>query len=226
VNSETLAVLNVERAARRPVIVVTEMAGGEQRLVKAEDVATDPLHAQLDMHLRNGKSKMIVIDGRKLFLTVYAPPTRLVIVGNIEISQALASLARVLGYGVTVVEPGAAFAIQERFSEVALVRDRPEVALPELNLDRYTALVVLTQDPKIDDPALLYAIERHCFYIGALGSKQMHRRRRERLTNKGATGADIGRIRSPIGLKIGAVFPTEVALSIMAEITTELRLTG
>lgn len=221
---DTLAELNAERAARRAVVVVTDVTSGEQRLVKAADIAADPLHAELDSHLRMGKSGMIEAGGRKLFLNVYAPTARLVIVGAVHISQALAPMAQSLGYDVFVVDPRTAFASPERFPDVPLFADWPDVALPPLHIDRYTAFVALTHDPKIDDPALLHALERDCFYIGALGSKKTHARRLERLRAKGVSEESLARIHAPIGLAIGAVSPSEIALAIMAEITARLRL--
>jgi xanthine dehydrogenase accessory factor len=224
VKLETLAEVNVERAARRPVILITDTANGEQRLVKAADIASDLLRAELTKQLRMGKSGSIEVDGKKLFLNVYAPTAKLVIIGAVHISQALAPLARSLGYDVTVVDPRTAFASPERFPDVPLVAEWPDVALPPLKVDHYTAFVAVTHDPKIDDPALLHAFERDCFYIGALGSRKTHAKRGDRLKAQGATDADIARIRAPIGLNIGAVSPSEIAVSIMAEITAQLRL--
>jgi xanthine dehydrogenase accessory factor len=220
----TLAELNAERAARRPVIVVTDTDSGEQRLVKAKDFAADPLRTELTKQLRTGKSGMVEVSGTKLFLNVYAPTARLVIIGAVHISQALAPLARSLDYDVTVVDPRTAFASPQRFPDVPLVAEWPDVALPPLNIDHYTAFVALTHDPKIDDPALLHAFQRDCFYIGALGSRKTHAKRGERLRAQGARDSDIGRIHAPIGLAIGAVSPSEIAVSIMAEITAQLRL--
>ena len=220
----TLAEVNAERAARRPVIVITDTASGEQRAVKAAEFAVDPLSAELDKHLRMGKSGTIEVDGRKLFLNVYAPTAKLVIVGAVHISQALAPLARSLGYDVTVVDPRTAFASPERFPDVPLIVEWPDVALPPLHVDHYTAFVAVTHDPKIDDPALLHAFERDCFYIGALGSRKTHAKRADRLKAQGAGEADIARIHAPIGLNIGAVSPSEIAVAIMAEITAQLRL--
>ena len=221
---DLLSELNVERAARRPVIVVTDVASGEQRLVKAADIASGPLRSELSRQLRMGKSGMVEADGRKLFLNVYAPTARLVIIGAVHISQALAPLARSLDYDVTVVDPRTAFASAERFPDVPLIAEWPDVALPPLNIDHYTAFVAVTHDPKIDDPALLHAFDRDCFYIGALGSRKTHAKRAERLKAQGATDSDIARIHAPIGLAIGAVSPSEIAVSIMAEITAQLRL--
>jgi len=221
---ETLDQLNAERAARRAVIVITDTASGEQRLVKSADVAADPLGAELARQLRMGKSGMIEVSGKKLFLNVYAPTARLVIIGAVHISQALVPIARSLGYDVTVVDPRTAFASPERFPDVPLIAEWPDVALPPLNIDHYTAFVALTHDPKIDDPALLHAFRRDCFYIGALGSRKTHGKRGERLKAQGAVDADIAKIHAPIGLSIGAVSPAEIAVSIMAEITAQLRL--
>jgi xanthine dehydrogenase accessory factor len=220
----TLAELNAERAARRPVIVVTDTDSGEQRLVKAKDFAADPLRTELTRQLRMGKSGMVEVSGKKLFFNVYAPTARLVIIGAVHISQALAPLARSLDYDVAVVDPRTAFASPERFPDVPLIAEWPDVALPPLNIDHYTAFVALTHDPKIDDPALLHAFQRDCFYIGALGSRKTHAKRGERLRAQGAKDSDIGRIHAPIGLAIGAVSPSEIAVSIMAEITAQLRL--
>src|SRR5689334_5025274 len=221
---QILAELNAERAARRPVILITDTASGEQRLVKAADIASDPLRAELAKQLRMGKSGMIEAADKRLFLNVYAPTARLVIVGAVHISQALVPIAQSLGYDVTVVDPRTAFASPERFPDVPLIAEWPDVALPPLNVDHYTAFVALTHDPKIDDPALLHAFARDCFYIGALGSRKTHAKRGERLRAQGARGSDIARIHAPIGLSIGAVSPSEIAVSIMAEITATLRM--
>jgi xanthine dehydrogenase accessory factor len=224
VKIEILRELNAERAARRPVIVVTDTASGEQRLVKAKDIASDPLRAELAKQLRMGKSGNVEVAGKKLFLNVYAPTAKLVIVGAVHISQALAPLARALDYDVTIVDPRTAFASPERFPDVPLIAEWPDVALPPLNIDHYTAFVAVTHDPKIDDPALLHAFAKDCFYIGALGSRKTHAKRAERLRAQGASETDIARIHAPIGLDIGAVSPSEIAVSIMAEITAVLRL--
>jgi xanthine dehydrogenase accessory factor len=224
VKIEILRELNAEREARRPAIVITDTANGEQRLVRAKDIAADPLRAELAKQLRMGKSGNVEVAGKKLFLNVYAPTAKLVIVGAVHISQALAPIARALDYDVTVVDPRTAFASPERFPDVPLVAEWPDVALPPLNVDHYTAFVAVTHDPKIDDPALLHAFARDCFYIGALGSRKTHAKRAERLRAQGASDADIARIRAPIGLDIGAVSPSEIAVSIMAEITAQLRL--
>src|SRR5439155_5807666 len=166
--------LNAERAARRAAIVVTDVASGEQRLVKAADITRDPLKDVLEKHFRSGKSGMEETAGARVFLTVHVPPLRLVITGAVHISQALAPMARLVGYDVTIVDPRTAFATKERFPDVPMLAEWPDTALPRLAVDRYTAFVALTHDPKIDDPALIFALARDCFYIGALGSKKTH----------------------------------------------------
>jgi xanthine dehydrogenase accessory factor len=223
VKLDVLQQLNEERAARRAAILITDVGSGAQRLVKAADVNRDALSEVLQQRLPSGKSGMVETAQGPAFLTVYVPPPRLLAIGAVHISQALAPMARMLGYDVTIVDPRTAFATPERFPDVPLIAEWPDVALPPLNVDRYTAFVALTHDPKIDDPALLHAFERRCFYIGALGSKKTHARRIERLAGQGVSEADLGRIHAPIGLAIGAVSPPEIAVSIMAEITAALR---
>jgi xanthine dehydrogenase accessory factor len=223
VKLDILKTLNSERAARRAVVVVTDIASGQQRLVKANDIAKDPLKALLEKRIRMAKSGMEETPQGKVFLTVHVPSPQLVITGAVHISQTLAPVGHLLGYAVTIVDPRTAFATVERFPDVKVVADWPDVALPPLNVDHYTAFVALTHDPKIDDPALLHALSRDCFYIGALGSKKTHAKRVARLKEKGISDADIARIHAPIGLDIGAVSPAEIAVSIMAEITARLR---
>jgi xanthine dehydrogenase accessory factor len=160
----------------------------------------------------------------RVFLTVHVPAPRLIITGAVHISQALAPMGKLVGYDVVIVDPRTAFASEERFPDVKVIAQWPDEALPPLNVDRYTAFVALTHDPKIDDPALLHALQRECFYIGALGSKKTHARRLERLKQAGISDAQIARIHAPIGLPIGAVSPAEIAVAIMAEITQSLRV--
>jgi len=224
VKLDLLSALNGERTARRAVIVVTDVETGAQQLVKGAEIAGDPLREVLEKHLRTGKSGMAESPQGRVFLTVYVPPPRLVITGAVHISQALAPMAKLTGYDVTIVDPRTAFASHERFPDVKLIADWPDAALPPLAIDHYTAFVALTHDPKIDDPALTHALERDCFYIGALGSKKTHARRVERLKAQGIGDAKIARIHSPIGLAIGAVSPAEIAVAIIGEITARLRL--
>ena len=220
---DILKALNTERAARRAAVVVTNQDSGAQRLVTQDKVAADPLKDVLQEALRTAKSGMVETPDGKVFLTVYVPPPRLVITGAVHISQALAPIAKLLGYDVTIVDPRTAFASSERFPDVKVIAEWPDVALPPLGIDRYTAFVALTHDPKIDDPALTHALARDCFYIGALGSRKTHGRRLDRLKAEGLSDATLARIHAPIGLDIGAVSPSEIAVAIMGEITARLR---
>ncbi len=215
--------LNAERAARRAAVLVTDMASGGQRLVKAANVNGDALKDVLEKRLRMAKSGMEETPQGRAFLTVYVPSPRLVITGAVHISQTLAPIGQLLGYDVTIVDPRTAFASIERFPDVKVIAEWPDAALPPLGIDHYTAFVALTHDPKIDDPALKYALARDCFYIGALGSKKTHTKRVERLKQAGVSRADIARIHAPIGLDIEAVSPAEIAVAIMGEITQVLR---
>jgi xanthine dehydrogenase accessory factor len=215
--------LNAERAARRAAVVVTDVTSGAQRLVKASEIAGDPLASLIAAHIRSGKSGMEETPQGRVFLTVHVPSTRLVITGAVHISQALAPIARLLGYDVTIVDPRTAFASVERFPDIKVIAEWPDVALPPLGVDHYTAFVALTHDPKIDDPALTHALQRDCFYIGALGSRKTHARRLERLKGQGISEAALARIHAPIGLDIDAVSPAEIAVAIMGEITAVLR---
>jgi xanthine dehydrogenase accessory factor len=225
-NLDILRTINAERAARRGLIVVTNEASGEQRVVKQADVAADPLKDVLEARLRSGKSGPAETPQGNVFLTVHVPSPRLVITGAVHISQALAPIAALLGYDVTIVDPRTAFASVERFPDVKVIAEWPDKALPPLGIDRYTAFVALTHDPKIDDPALTHALARDCFYIGALGSRKTHGRRVERLKAAGLSDATVARIHAPIGLDIGAVSPPEIAVAIMGEITARLRLSA
>jgi xanthine dehydrogenase accessory factor len=221
---DILHALNAERAARRAVVVVTDVGTGAQRLVKAADAGKDPLADVLEKRLRMAKSGMEETAQGRVFLTVHVPSPQLVITGAVHISQTLAPIGQLLGYDVTIVDPRTAFASIERFPDVKVIAEWPDVALPPLNVDHYTAFVALTHDPKIDDPALRHALARECFYIGALGSRKTHAKRLARLKEAGVSDAGLARIHAPIGLPIGAVSPAEIAVAIMGEITARLRL--
>jgi xanthine dehydrogenase accessory factor len=220
---DLLSALNAERAARRAAILVTDLASGEQRLVREADAAGDPLADLLAERLRSGKSGTVEAGGRMLFLTVQVPPVRVLVIGAVHISQALAPMTRALDLDPTILDPRTAFATPERFPDTPVLAEWPDAALPRLKLDRYTALAALTHDPKIDDPALEAALKAECFYIGALGSRKTHARRVERLIQAGFAEAEIARIHAPIGLDIGAVSPAEIAVSVLAEIVAALR---
>jgi xanthine dehydrogenase accessory factor len=220
---DLLSILNAERAARRATILVTDVETGRQRLVQESTLDDDPMAEVLRERLRQGKSGLVDAQGRQLFLTVQVPPVKVVVVGAVHVSQALAPMARGLDLDVTIVDPRTAFATPERFPDVPVLAEWPDAALPRIGLDRYTAMVALTHDPKIDDPALDAALRAECFYIGALGSKKTHARRVERLMEAGFSEGEIARIHAPIGLDIGAVSPAEIAVSVLAEIVATLR---
>ena len=220
---ELLSAMNEERAARRACVLVTPMPDGEQRLVRLADLDRDPLADALDAALRSGKSGMVEHEGNSYFLTVQVPPARLLVIGAVHITQALAPMARTAGFDVTIIDPRTAFATPDRFPDTPLFADWPQNVVPGFGLDRYTAVACFTHDPKIDDPALEAALSAECFYVGALGSRKTHGKRVERLKEKGFSDAQIARIRAPIGVDIGAVSPAEIAVSVLAELVLSLR---
>jgi xanthine dehydrogenase accessory factor len=220
---DLLSALNEARRERRAAVLVTAMADGAQRLVTPQTLAADPLHEAIDNALRSGKSGLVEHEGASYFLTVQVPPVRLVVIGAVHISQALAPMAKLAGFDMTIVDPRTAFATPERFPDVPVIADWPETVLPPMKIDRYTAIACFTHDPKIDDPALEEALRAECFYVGALGSRKTHAKRLERLTAKGFTADDFARIKAPIGLDIGAVTPSEIAVSVLGEIILALR---
>jgi len=221
---ELLAELNAARASRRAAVVVTELPGGAQRLVG--DPAGDPLEAEIRAAIRSGRSGVLEADGARWFLTAHVPAPRMVVTGAVHISQALAPMAAAVGFEVTIVDPRTAFATPERFPGVDLRAEWPDVALPDLALDPFTAFAALTHDPKIDDPALKAALDAGCFYVGALGSRKTHAARRARLAAAGASEQALDQVRAPIGLPIGAASPAEIAVSILAEVVAALRRPG
>lgn len=220
---DILTALNAERVARRAAVVVTDLATNDQRLVRAHEVEQDPLAETIAAALRSGKSGTVQHDGAAVFLSVQVPPVRLVVIGAVHVSQALAPMAKLAGFDVTIVDPRTAFATPERFPDVALLAEWPDAALGRIGLDRFTGVAALTHDPKIDDPGLDAALRADCFYVGALGSRKTHAARVARLTAAGHGEEAIARIRAPIGLDIGAVSPAEIAVSVLGEIVGALR---
>jgi len=219
-----LSALNEERAARRATILVTDMASGEQRLVlKNADFSADPQHDELARRFRSGKSGMIETDAGDMFLTVSVPPPRLVIIGAVHISQALAPMADIAGFDVIIIDPRTAFATEERFPGETLIAEWPEDVLKDAPLDAFTAVAAVTHDPKIDDLPLQEALKAGCFYVGALGSRKTHAKRVERFLQAGIAQADIDRIDAPIGLDIGAASPAEIAVAVLGKVIAALR---
>lgn len=216
--------LNEARRARRAVVTVTRLADGAARLaLDGDDLSGDPLRAEIAAALRSGRSRTLETPEGELFLSAEVPPPRLVVIGAVHITQAMVPIAAVVGFDLIVVDPRTAFATPERFAGVNLIADWPETVLPGLGLDRYSALAAVTHDPKIDDFALVHALARDCFYVGALGSRKTHARRRDRLLAGGMADSDFETIRSPIGLDIAASSPAEIAVAVMAEVIEAFR---
>ncbi|WP_312795430.1 XdhC family protein [Tianweitania sp.] len=215
--------LNEERRARRAAIVVTDLETGSGRLVRQSEAAQDPLDEALREGFRSGKSRQIEIDGRTVFLNVHLPSPRLVVIGAVHISQALAPMARIAGFELDVIDPRTAFATPERFAGSNLHADWPQEVLARQPLDAFCALAALTHDPKIDDFPLQAALEAGCFYVGALGSRKTHASRLERLAANGVSRDKLDRIRAPIGLDIGASNPAEIAVAVLGEVVAALR---
>jgi xanthine dehydrogenase accessory factor len=220
---DALKAMNSARRERRAGVMVTRLADGDQRFVEASGFSADPLAENLESALRMGESGVISFEDADYFLTVQAPPPRLTLIGAVHISQALAPMARIAGLDATVIDPRTAFATPERFPETPVIAEWPEEAFAAAPPDRYTAICLLTHDPKIDDPALALALDVDCFYIGALGSKKTHAKRLERMRARGFDDKALARIHAPIGLDIGAVSPAEIAVSILGEIVASLR---
>jgi xanthine dehydrogenase accessory factor len=221
--AETLRDLLADVSSRRPTALVTRLADGASRLVHRVEEADAGLADSLAEAFRRDKSKLVRTPAGEVFIDVFNPPLKLILIGAVHIAQSLLPLAAGLGYDVTIIDPRGAFATDERFGGAKLCREWPDEALPELGIDGNSALVALTHDPKLDDPALLMALRGGALYVGALGSKKTHAQRLERLRAAGLEPTAIERIHAPIGLDIGAEGPAEIALSIVAEIVAAKR---
>ena len=224
---DLLAALRRVRASRKPALVATDLADGCRTLLaEGEDAGDAGLRTSLAddamRALAEERSRVVERDGRRCFLHVFAPPRRLALVGAVHVAQALIPMAVAAGYDVTVIDPRSAFAAEGRFPGVTMMPLWPAAALAAFGLDRRSAVVSLTHDPKIDDPALTSALRSDAFYIGALGSRRTHAARLARLRDQGFGDAELARIHAPVGLPIGAVSPAEIAVSILAEITQAL----
>jgi xanthine dehydrogenase accessory factor len=173
--------------------------------------------------LRADRNRSIETPAGRVFVEVFSPPRRCVVIGAVHIAQPLAKMLTLADYAVTVIDPRQSFATEARFPGVELAQEWPDEALERLRPDRASAVVTLTHDPKIDDPALAMALRSECFYIGALGSRRTHAGRCARLKEQGFTDDDLARIHAPVGLPIGGISPAEVAVSIVAEMIRVLR---
>jgi xanthine dehydrogenase accessory factor len=221
---------HVVAAARdhRSVALVTDLASGRQLLLDAEQVEgdlalDDPVLDRVRNTWRSGRNQTIETATGPVFVEVLTPPHRCFIVGAVHIAQPLARMLVMSDYAVTVIDPRESFATEARFPGIEMTSEWPDEALERLKPDRGSAVVALTHDPKLDDPALAAALRSDCFYIGALGSRRNHAGRCARLKEPGFADADLARIHGPIGLAIGAISPAEVAVSIVAEMTQILR---
>ena len=211
-----------DRRLKRAVVLATNLETGDGRLIypKSDE---DSLIAEARTALRDDKPQNVETEDGTFFLNPFNPPLRMLIVGAVHIAQPLAQMASLSGYAVTIIDPRTAFATTERFPNVEIVTEWPDDALSELSPDHRTAVVTLTHDPKLDDPALDVALKSPCFYIGSLGSKKTHRARLERLSEAGFSREDQSRIHGPVGLAINAKSPSEIAVAILAQITSVLR---
>lgn len=221
----TLDSLNRACALGLAIVRAVDLQSGEERLI---DPGTD--QSELGLHAasaaRADRSVSVEVNGRSWFLSVYNPPLDLVIIGAVHIAQLLGPMAALADYHVRIIDPRTAFATEARFPGVSLTHDWPDEALVKKPLGPRSALVALTHDPKLDDPALTAALQSRCFYIGALGSKKTHAGRLARLKARGFSDGELARIHGPVGLAIGARSPAEIAISILAEITLRLRADG
>jgi len=216
--------LLADRDARRPAVLLRWLESGEASLVHAASELDDAALAEaIEDALAADQACTLETGDGTVFVQPFNPSLRMVIIGAVHIAQHLAPLASGVGYAVCVIDPRAAFATPDRFPEVALSHDWPDVALAEHGLDARTAVITLSHDPKLDDPALRAALDSDAFYIGSLGSRANHARRLDRLRERGFDDAALGRIHGPVGLDIGARSPAEIAISILAEATARLR---
>jgi xanthine dehydrogenase accessory factor len=221
--SETLAALQEARTKRRAVVLATRLSDAAEALVYPDhavgELASDAALATAARRaMEIGRSETVDLDGQKVFLNVYVPPARLIIVGAVHIAQSLAPMASLLDFDVTVIDPRRAFATDVRFPGVTVMQEWADEAFEKIGLDVSTAIVTLTHDPKLDDPALEAALKSDVFYIGALGSKRTHAKRKERLAEAGITEEQFARVHGPVGLNIGAKSPAEIAISILGQI--------
>ena len=220
--TETLAALQEARTARRAVVLATRLSDAAETLIyrdkaDGEFAGDSALVAAARRAMDIGRSETVDTGGQKFFLNVYVPPARLLIVGAVHIAQSLAPMAAMLDFDVTVVDPRGAWATGQRFPGVKVVQDWADEAFETMGLDSSTAVVTLTHDPKLDDPALEAALKSDVFYVGALGSRRTHAKRKDRLAEAGITEEQFARVHGPIGLNIGAKSPAEIAVSIRGQ---------
>jgi xanthine dehydrogenase accessory factor len=217
-----LAALVEAREAKRPIVLATRLSDGAQHLLPDPTVGAE-INAAAEMALRDDKSGTVESGGTAWFLQAHNPPLRLIVVGAVHIAQALVPFASAVGFAVTVVDPRRSFASDDRFPDVTVRTDWPDEALDALRPDSRSAVITLTHDPKLDDPALDRALRSPAFFIGSLGSRRTHSARLGRLRELGHDDAALARIRGPAGLDLEAVTAPEIALSIVAELVAARR---
>ncbi|MGI9509108.1 MAG: XdhC family protein [Geminicoccaceae bacterium] len=215
------------RQQKLPAAHLRWLDRGEERLLVGEETEAPGLEEHLSSAIGDALrfDRGVTVDRAegRLFVQPFNPPLRLIVVGAVHIAQALVPMAALSGYEPVVVDPRRSFASDRRFPNVVVSRDWPDEALEALSIDARTAVVTLTHDPKLDDPALDVALKSKAFYIASLGSRRTHAARLERLKTLGHDAAALGRIHGPAGLALGAISPAEIALSVMAEMTRVLR---
>ena len=210
--------------AKKPIVLATELASGEQRLLRPGEGADDAERQHVRTALR--RDQPVTGEGDsdpRWFYQPFNPPLRMILVGAVHIAQPLSAMGALAGYEVTVVDPRSAFAAADRFPGVTLNLSWPDEALESLHLDARSAVVTLTHDPKLDDPALSVALKSDVFFIGCLGSKKTHATRRKRLGKAGFSEEELDRMKGPVGLPIGSRSPAEIAVSVLAQVTEALR---
>jgi xanthine dehydrogenase accessory factor len=222
-DNKILISLNKQRKARRAAILLNDIDAGTSKLiVEGQETDSDSPDAEfaeiISGAFRDGKSRMVTMNEKQYFLNVYLPPTRLVVIGAVHISQYLGTIATDTGFDLEIIDPRTAFATPERFKNTQLLVDWPQTVLEQKPLDPYCALIAVTHDPKIDDYAIKSALDAGCFYVGALGSRKTHAKRIERLGSAELSEQQLAKIHAPIGIDIGAANPAEIAVAILAEI--------
>lgn len=218
-----LKTLNAARRDRKAAALVTDLEDGRDRVVLKGDEVAGALGEGIADAFRTAKARIVEAEGRRFFVNVRVPPPRLVAIGAVHITQALAPMARMAGFDMLIIDPRTAFATPERFEGTELIADWPEEVLKDRPLDAFTALAAVTHDPKIDDYPLTQALTAGCFYVGALGSRKTHGKRLERLQAAGLSEEETARIAAPIGLNIGAQSPAEIAVAVLAQVIGALR---
>ncbi len=205
---------------REGLVVRTDLADGRKKVYQRDDAG---MPDDIADRFATAKSQLQETPAGKVFLHALVPPARILIIGATHIGQALSEIAKIAGYQVEIVDPRTAFAAPDRFANVKIHTEWPQDVLPKIGLDPYSAVVALSHVGHIDDEALKLAVRSPCLYVGALGSQRNHAKRRERLAAAGITADEIARIKSPIGIDIGAQTPQEIAVSVMAEVILAVR---